>query len=546
MTQPGSSSYRFACPKCGNRLRAEPSQAGTRCDCPKCGAAMRVPAPHKTKAGGAAVAGGSDATGGAAPGGGPVVAGGLTDSREQVARGSAMPGHGAKSDARPAPEPQHVGFPCDHCGTRLHALVEQVGQKIECPDCGVYVRVPPPAPPKPKSAYATPFEEIEAYEVEDPAEVRRPELEIAVTPEFSFSCLVCESRLSATADQIGTLLVCPDCGHRQMVRQPKPKPVKRPPPAIAQEEREPYGIDRPIETPAAEMYVDTDEEALGERAKALGYGRKSERPRPPERPFVSGVANFLASPGVPFRVFLLWPWMALWVFLVTLGTNAALSGGVATIGGMAFIMSASVLTILWTATAGAVYLSILQDTANGNDEIDWPDGLFVDWMFSILIFIISCFYTLLPAVAAIWILGFDSFSALKAVVVLGDLFFVYPIVLLSLLETSSLFDPFSPPVWRSMKLAAGAWVKFYLASAAFLGVTLFVAMASTYGGLLVTVAATTGAIVILGMFYARLLGRLAWVSSDAIAQADDAAEEKKARDRPPRDSVDRAHEVAAP
>ena len=38
---------------------------------------------------------------------------------------------------------------CGRCQTRMYAILDQVGQRLTCPDCGVKTVVPPP--PKPKN-----------------------------------------------------------------------------------------------------------------------------------------------------------------------------------------------------------------------------------------------------------------------------------------------------------------------------------------------------------------------------------------------------------
>ncbi len=53
-----------------------------------------------------------------------------------------------------AAKPTYVAALCPVCHTRLHATLDQVGDKLICPDCGTATVIPPPPPP-PRSADVT-------------------------------------------------------------------------------------------------------------------------------------------------------------------------------------------------------------------------------------------------------------------------------------------------------------------------------------------------------------------------------------------------------
>ena len=102
-------------------------------------------------------------------------------------------------------------------------------------------------------------------------------------------------------------------------------------------------------------------------------------------------------------------------------------------------------------------------------------------------------------------------------------FILFPIVLLSMLESASVTGMFSKAVWTSFGKVPGSWCKFYS-----LATVLFVLCGMCVGVLLVLsdrnldgptmgkgLAALVGVLVILTIYF-RLLGRLAFVMTQEI------------------------------
>ena len=110
------------CGRCGTLMQATVDQVGSEVTCPDCGMATVVQLPR--------LHGKSDAC--------------PTSESYEV----------NEQSGQPPPESvayqEHVGFVCQ-CGSRLHALVAEVGQQLICPDCGRSVTVPPRRrkPPRP-------------------------------------------------------------------------------------------------------------------------------------------------------------------------------------------------------------------------------------------------------------------------------------------------------------------------------------------------------------------------------------------------------------
>lgn len=98
----------LTCPRCLASLQVPSLLAGKQCRCPHCQFAVDVPR----------------------------AAGTAADKDESLPGG----------DERPPPADQATYIPvvCPVCRTRMYGTVEQMGQKLICPDCGTASAVPPP------------------------------------------------------------------------------------------------------------------------------------------------------------------------------------------------------------------------------------------------------------------------------------------------------------------------------------------------------------------------------------------------------------------
>lgn len=452
------------------------------------------------------------------------------------------------SETTETAETEQVGFPCGHCGTRMHALLGQVGHKLECPDCGVMAEVPAPLPPKPKSVYARELSDIEAYEVEEVGTVAPSGPPVEET-SFSVLCDICDSLLAATLEQVGTDLECVDCGHLQKVRKPRVKQKPMRPSAMDEEERDPYELHAPIETPDASKYVDIgDHKEYVERAREKGILRgEYRRPTAPAHPFTRGVFSFPFSLGV-------WPhWVMLSFFALTSGflfnmAATAIQSDSMTAKAIAVIMAllGFVALLLYLFSLSPYLLAVFKSSAAGSDEIDWPDLVFVDWMFDLFFMVYSLSLSAIPA--GLFFLGLRwvgievPFSGL---LVFFSAFLLHPLAFLTITGSESAIVPWAPDVWRGMLLASGKVITFYISLFLFdvAIVLLLVIFPLISFGLSFYVLPCLS--VAIAMVYFRLVGRLALCCSDVVykaALAEEAATKKK--NGPELDSIDQAHQAA--
>jgi DNA-directed RNA polymerase subunit RPC12/RpoP len=184
---------KFRCPRCMCVLHARSGMVGKRKRCPRCLWVFPVPS------------------------GDEIVA------RESLARLTG--GYGLAKSGTPAPSSvQYVYVSCGVCSTRLSATMDQIGQKLTCPDCGTLVKVPPPPPPAIAEGADEQVEMHEEYTVLD-APGQPPKTNETVYRKYlHLHCSLCGTRMIATSEQVGQSLTCPDCGTATKVETPVAPP----------------------------------------------------------------------------------------------------------------------------------------------------------------------------------------------------------------------------------------------------------------------------------------------------------------------------------
>jgi hypothetical protein len=258
--------------------------------------------------------------------------------------------------------------------------------------------------------------------------------------------------------------------------------------------------------------------------------RGARRPRLPERPFLTGTWSFPFSPGVRGRTILL----AVLAFVVgvlareSLRLMASGDGRLSFLGAMFTVLSVFAL-VTWFSVAAACALAVVGDTANGCDRIvRWPTGVFLDWIGETFVVATAAGISAAPLVGLAW-MSRQAGSTSDGGVPVG-FFFLFPVVLLSLLENGALFDVVSLPLLRTFWVAPGGWGKFYLSTAILLLAAATVLVLVFPGGGIVGIAVASVMSSLVWLIYFRLLGRLAWFCADRTAAAEDEAELKAERE----------------
>lgn len=540
------------CGVCGTRMYASPSQMGQEIRCPDCDAPTRVAPP-------------------AQPVPAPQAAPAQPPEEYPVCQGAGQPTRDHVEVYQ-----RYIPVVCPICQTRMLATVDQVGQRLICPDCETPSLVPPleevshePLPPPrrwdPSDVYdnqldpdAAPTPGMPAPVAPAPTTPPRPP---ASTPQLIVAtCPVCHTRQDVTPDQLGKALECPDCGTRFPVARPKAAAPPPPDPldAIGEEyglapapevaPRKPAVFDDEIplefeqhgspslagrageERRSAEDLRELDEEwkNLNQQLRdgggwqptpgAVVAGRGPRKPAKQERvSFVGGVVNF------PFYRGCLIHWLAMtlglmfvvvppvfayawaiqqqnpeWTWVIVAGILAGFAG------------------LLWSLMSSSTCLAILQDTAEGCDDIEnWPEGQLTEWLYDTIYIATALILSVALGAGLLRLLELAGVAwwPRGLAVAIGVGFLAFPFLLMSMLEAGSPLIPFSVPITRSLGTVWWAWFLFYFEA------TLLVAVTAGLGAAVVIPThywGTPAALVLVPamlMIYFRLLGRLVWCCS---------------------------------
>jgi len=254
--------------------------------------------------------------------------------------------------------------------------------------------------------------------------------------------------------------------------------------------------------------------------------RRETLPAPPESLFFSSVFSF---PWRSWSAFVRWTLVSLGFSLV--GLMFWLSfyllreyGFLGAIAAGSMILGVAVVGLLASSLAASCSLFILQETAAGMDVLDewpaegWRDGIF-DAMLLLWLHATSGFFCYLCGLAVSPLTG----SFLPPLLLLHVLLF--PLTLISAMDSESVWLPYSGTVLRSLKRLARTWFLFYVISGIFLlatgGVYVLLLEKQPFAGALL-LGPFAGAVVLI---YSRLVGRMAWKIGEEFSEPEDSDSE---------------------
>ncbi|MFM7077116.1 MAG: hypothetical protein ACKO5R_11285 [Planctomycetaceae bacterium] len=252
---------------------------------------------------------------------------------------------------------------------------------------------------------------------------------------------------------------------------------------------------------------------------------------PPRRSPLATLSAFLADGGTWVRIVVLatWCWAVARMVRETAGLMASADGRLTVLSAMFSVLS-TILAAGLLAFASACALAVVRDVANGcATVVEWPGLMFLDWAGDALVIVNAMAMAVAPGAGLAWWMaagdGRVNAAAVAPVVVL------FPIVLLSLLENGSPWDPLSLPVWRTFVVAPAGWVVFFVAAAILLGAAGAVAVpgfmaAGVWGAVVASLAAGVAWLV-----YFHLVGALACHCARRTAAAQAATEAAEAEKR---------------
>lgn len=316
------------------------------------------------------------------------------------------------------------------------------------------------------------------------------------------NCPKCSRVIELPKSFVATV-ICPSCGSSLAVARRKNRSAAPPRPDASDE----YELEPPVER--THLPVEINPPPREVRADPL--------PPPPQYPFLSGVFSFPWSRGA------LPPWLLMSIGLALVSLYAGIiipgmlgSGGNAGALAAGFLVLSGVWVFFLTMTyTAACFLGVVEDTAAGLDNIEWPDANWREWFWTLwppaYLFVLAA----LPGL----LLG-SIVPGYRLAMTLATAFILFPIAQLSALEAGMPFIPYSPPVVRTLKSHTSAWLKFYAISLAMCAV-LTMACSGAYIFARGIEPMIEGPLLAAGvLIYGRLLGRLAWVAQ--VEPTDDA------------------------
>lgn len=181
---------------------------------------------------------------------------------------------------------------------------------------------------------------------------------------------------------------------------------------------------------------------------------------------------------------------------------------------IALIVATALMIVISLGYVTQAFLTTLEMTGNGHDVIEeWGSSDFRDWPVTLIPVASAGSYT--GGIAYFLYAASDDPWLAGAV---GTI--VFPVILLSMLERDSWLIPLSEPITRTLRLVGWAWLVVWAESLALVGV-LATAFLWLYHRSIVYPVVLAPLIAAGILIYARLLGRLGWLGSRAVARENE-------------------------
>ncbi|MBD3674002.1 MAG: hypothetical protein HUJ26_10805 [Planctomycetaceae bacterium] len=393
-----------------------------------------------------------------------------------------------------------VKVTCHTCHERLTAVAKPYARKLKCPECEAPIHVPAYDPieaefqrklAEPRNVDPGVYGIAQQSE-EDVIQIKNPFRQETIT----LKCPQCLSLLSPELKDEAWTDTCPDCleeyrvpGRSENPEKPKPIPIPDPGQYTAGVASKPVPMNTKVYDHISEI-------------------KQVEIDPPPKWVYFSKVFEYPWTKYVLSRW--LWTslaWSASWV-LVALVVQFLFVGGAGTVAAGFFALPTfwvSFWTLSYTSACG---MAILEGTGAGQVVIDeWPEPDWREWATNM--FYVAFIGLVAQGISVVLEMVSPNLPA-PWLISLAQVHVIYPVILLSALETGTMFWPFSVPVYQSMWSHGRYWFLYYLLagslSAGYVSVAgLSVLFDPIFSAL--WMGPLTASVIFI---HARLLGRLGW------------------------------------
>lgn len=293
-------------------------------------------------------------------------------------------------------------------------------------------------------------------------------LSVKTDEEFRFPCKVCGSALYASESRVGTTTRCPDCFSEFSI--PSPPPKKKTKQLVIDETTAAVSLapidsksmrDENIDVKKSKELLDKAAEAV-EREQAelneLSSSFDSQR-------WLNLAFGFLRDPMVILASVALGVFTACW-----LGAMAAMGPIVKLEVGQAIIVRIVIFAVFCIPILGStclIALAILPMAANRLRRIeDWPFGKIAESFGELMMVTLSIVVASIPGgMTAASLNAAGAHPAVCIAFLMISIWFIAPILLLSMIENGSIVEPYAPAVLKSMKSRSDAWGGMYMQTA---------------------------------------------------------------------------------
>ena len=392
--------------------------------------------------------------------------------------------------------------PCSACQAHVVVYQQDIGQTVQCGKCSqpitVTARQPLPLPERViKQPHRFAGEQTRIAQLSERQPQPKKEVLYRTVIEWQVLCEVCGTGISATPEDVGQEKICPDCFKVHTIKAPAqmPEPVKRvvrdeledlnqssasqgsestngnsvPPTATA------AGSTRQVlkDIPDMREKIQRDEHAASrqilERAQQEQANKEEIEPtlQFEEGSWLKAVAQLMTLPTVLSRVAIFGSGYALIAALGHSATHIPSDGSIiGTMGSLALLVVSVVMFLGVSAFAFSTLLNIVRQTAMGDLGVrEWPAFDLWSWLSDAAIVFVVVTYASVPAGICFWITDFflsgllGILPVILCTVIMATLF---PFFLLGIMDTGSLWQPFSADLNKRLKHRSDLIVKFML------------------------------------------------------------------------------------
>lgn len=342
--------------------------------------------------------------------------------------------------------------------------------------------------------------------------------------EYRVKCRVCDSVMFVHPDKAGSVIECSDCNTKIRV-PPPPKQIPGKPATPVRPSTINGGGSTsigdgmslrggPVATRPADPYAKSANDLLDKASREDLDETEENYDIPDIMQWALGVVSIFADIGV----------IAHWLILGTFGAIAA--GFVSMIGhpglGILLFPGAGIFGLLVLACGFA----ILESTANNTDDIEnWPTldmSLLID---NVIVTGAAVLVSGLPAFIAVFLVFGNSLVTVA--VSMLSIYMFFPFILLSILDSGSVVQPFSSEVARSVNKCHESWGGLYFSAAVLFAGLFFAILISGSLGPIPGAALVVFSFIAVVFTYFAMIGRLAYAIGQSVRH-----ENAKLRDEP--------------